>query len=392
MMNGLIRGVFASLAVAWNVDALLLSPQRKDPIRVITFGDSFIGFPGWLMLERMFLRHGVDARLKRLWKSDTSSCYWAKQIDLTVSALQLKMGKKVPDYMWLSLGVNDFDEREIYIPYKQCAKHSSSYAEARECMNIVRQGGMPCLSALVERFWTLWPDMKIYQNNYELPSWDGPCSIWNTRFPYCRMNVTCVQSLMREYALETIDLTTREWGHTGKYTHFYIAGTLQAGASSLKGAAGSVPFDASPGNPDITRGTPIQFFHDCGHIRGFGLGGWLIGEVLWNKYWSHEVVPTLTPQSFPRPRAPSPFEEEDGETDAEEEPDPDEWEGPGAEEGEAQSGTAAATEETASYGATPYADGKAQSVPAAAPGETASYGAAAYTGGEAPGGAAAAQW
>lgn len=266
--------------------ALLLDP-RAQPLKVLVFGDSWGAWgPSYHMLDDMFKKHGVSATVKSTAIAGTRACQWAINENNLANANEYAFPGTGADFVWLTVGGNDLLEPNYYA----CSKGALHFNGALRCLSQATEAITFCVDKLLEAFYERFPDTKVFQCGYDLQCSASSCQPYD-RWPFCQYNVTCANELGLRWQNMLLSPMRKKYGTKG-YTGLNILGTTQ-GAVHIPGAAMNKPI--------LSQSAPCRQYFACVHPKKGSLAAKSIGEVFWNNYFSHYVIPNKSPIVYEAP-------------------------------------------------------------------------------------------
>jgi len=279
LLPALLAAAAASLARA--------DPLTGGNITVLVFGDSWGSLgPSWHEIQDTFDAKGVKATVRSTAKGGTQACQWAAQ-GTPGMAMAVAAAKAFPevngkiDFVWYSLGGNDFAEKCVLVLpvlllllsvvvvllhvvlmlllliaplpfrwYQLCDRKAKTMAENLSCMERIAAVVTNCTSSMLTPFWKASPKTRVMQCGYDLSCMGSASNpkqcLPSNRIPFCKCNVSCSTEATVAWQKPLLEPLAAKFP---LYTGLNVLGTVQA--------AGGV-VGASTGHLVMTQGSPCE--------------------------------------------------------------------------------------------------------------------------------------
>lgn len=256
----------------------LTGSASAENYTVLTFGDSWgdLG-PTWRVIRDAFEKNGVPVTVKSSAIGGTTACQWAVDGNSMVAAAKLQFPDLPdgPDFVWYTLGGNDFiDDRT----FGSCTKNSKSIEAAEICTDTATKKVMKCTDKLFDNYWKAFPKSQVMQCNYDVPCENAACRGLDAGYlgAFCGSNVTCLNTMAVHWVSDYIDVLSKKYPEP-QYTAVHIEGIGQMVEGDVK---------AKVGVPDIGRSGVCDRMVDCIHPLYGSKYATAIGNAFWDLFFS----------------------------------------------------------------------------------------------------------
>ena len=269
------------------------SPTKNSsrPLNILVFGDSQgdVG-PTYKVLQDVLNLNNVANNVVNKAVGGTTACHWAADQHAIAKAAKSAFpdAPEGPDYVWYTAGGNDLAQDGTY---HTCLEQASNDDEAIQCLEQINSKLMGCTISLFEGLWSVFPNARIGQYNYEVPCVEGGCLAAASQFiggAYCKGEPQCMIKAMLHWQTIYVDALQKRYAQPA-YTGMNILGAVQ----HASGVAG-----ASRGHPVPTEGAKCEWMVGCVHPKYGTPTATAIGTALWD-LWLKDAPP-------PGPSPPSP--------------------------------------------------------------------------------------